>query len=704
MTGHRLAGAAVVCSLAVGAAARADVFVVTNTVDPGNGTCDAGCTLREAIDAANANPGVDFIHFDIPGAGPHLIRPTSPLPRITENVTIDGSTQPGFAGTPLIEISGELAGAGADGLWITAEFCQIGWLAVNRFDETGILVGPPGGVTVVGCHLGVDPSGTIARPNGWHGMYVYSDNNQIGGTSASLRNVMSGNDGAGLVLISAEDNVVEGNYIGLDRTGTIAIPNGDPVSSTLESGISVNVLAFNNRIGGTASGQRNVISGNADLGIYVTDGAGSGPGGNLFQGNFIGTDASGTMAVPNGRVGILMNGDNNTIGGSAANAGNTIAGNVLSGIYVNADNVTIRGNRIGVDVSGNPMGNNHGISTDEATGLTIGGTGTYERNIIAHNLHGGITVWSGTGHEISANSIHSNVELGIDLGDDGVTPNDSLDVDTGPNDLQNCPEIVSAERSVDGTQLLVTVFIGSKPNNLYRVHYYANDACDPSGSGEGETYLGNGLALTNASGQATLTHTLTASVDLDDEITATATDMATYDTSEFSPCQAVTSAACGPGADSCYVDHLTVGCSSSACCNLVCDLDAYCCQTMWDPLCVQEALDLCGQCGTLGAGPCHLSNSSPGCYEDDCCATVCAVDAFCCNTRWDSVCADEARSMCTLACLADCGANPDGVVDVTDLLAVLAQWGNTSPCDTDDSGTTDVTDLLKVLGDWGPCL
>ncbi|MHC4947678.1 MAG: CSLREA domain-containing protein [Planctomycetota bacterium] len=218
MNGGITIGVASAClTLLVGAGtARADTFVVTNTADPGNGTCDAGCTLREAIDAANANPGVDFIEFDIPGAGPHTIHPLTPLPDITENVTIDGRTQPGFAGTPVIEISGDLAGVDAEGLTIMGDFCQIGWLAINRFERNGIyIIGGAEGVTVVGCHVGLDPTGTIDRGNGHSGIRAHGPNHQIGGTTASLRNVISGNGSAGVTLIVNDGSVVEGNYIGL---------------------------------------------------------------------------------------------------------------------------------------------------------------------------------------------------------------------------------------------------------------------------------------------------------------------------------------------------------------------------------------------------------------------------------------------------------------------------------------------------------
>jgi CSLREA domain-containing protein len=696
-----------VAVLSAGAAARADTFVVTNTADPGDGVCGSGCTLREAIDAANANPGVDFIEFDIPGGGPHVIRPVTPLPNITENVSIDGSSQPGFAGTPLIEIAGDLAGPGADGLRILAEFCQVGWLAVNRFDRDGIYIGPPGSVTVVGCHVGVDASGTIDRGNGQDGIEIWSPDNHIGGTQPSLRNVISGNGMWGIVVTfqNATGNVIEGNYIGLDRTGAAAISNGAD-GGLVDGGIILKYAGPGNRIGGTAQGAGNVISGNADLGISLFDDPGATPGADVVQGNLIGTDASGLVAVPNG-AGVYVTDDGCTVGGALEHAGNTIAGHPGTAIHLSQGHDSrVRGNRIGVNAAGAPLGNGWGIWIHESDDCKIGGTGAYSANVVAYSNEEGVVVDAGTGNEISVNSIHSNGELGIDLDADGVTPNDALDADGGPNDRQNCPDILSAERSVDGTQLVVTVFVESKPSNWYRVRYYANDACDPSGSGEGETYLGSALTFTDASGHFTGTHTITLgpSVALTDEITATATDMATFDTSEFSPCQAVDSAACAPTAGSCYIEHAGVGCRTGTCCNVICDLDAFCCQTGWDPLCAQEAAELCGDCGSFGAGPCHLNNGTPGCYEDGCCAAVCALDDFCCNTNWDVFCAELARANCTLACLADCALPVDGVIDVTDLLQVLGDWGSPGPCDTDDNGAIDVTDLLEVLGGWGPCL
>lgn len=279
--GTRTAAAAFVAVLLAGAVARADTFVVTNTADPGDGVCGAGCTLREAIDAANANPGVDFIHFDIPGVGPHTIHPLTPLPDITEAVSIDGSTEPDFAGTPVIEIAGDLAGVDADGLRIIGNSSQIGWLAINRFDRAAIrLSGGPGGALIVGCHLGVDPTGTVALPNRFGVVSNGGSNNQIGGTSPSFRNIISGNTSWGISMVGTEDTIIEGNYIGLDRTGTVAIPNGDYYGN---GGVNVNVAAHNNRVGGAAPGAGNVISGNFGVGVYLNAGVDPPPGNNVVS-------------------------------------------------------------------------------------------------------------------------------------------------------------------------------------------------------------------------------------------------------------------------------------------------------------------------------------------------------------------------------------------------------------------------------------
>ncbi|MDQ3117178.1 MAG: hypothetical protein M3Q86_11345 [Verrucomicrobiota bacterium] len=226
--------------------AFADTFVVNNPVDPGNGICDAvGCTLREAIDAANANPGADIINFSIFGAGVKTITPTSALPTITEAVTIDGYTQPGAAENTLatgndavllVELNGTLAGFGSSGLGIDSSDSRIRGLVINRFLTAGITLSGAGADDniIEGNFIGTNAGGTTDLGNAESGIAVNgASNNLIGGSQPSARNLIAGNGTAGVLIFStvvgvtASANIVEGNYIGTDATGTAALGNAE---------------------------------------------------------------------------------------------------------------------------------------------------------------------------------------------------------------------------------------------------------------------------------------------------------------------------------------------------------------------------------------------------------------------------------------------------------------------------------------------
>src|SRR6266567_8549025 len=149
-------------------------FAVINTNDSGPGS------LRQAILGANANSGLDTIAFSI-GSGPQTIAPLSPLPTITDPVIIDGTTQPGYAGAPLIEISGANAGSGADGLSIMAGNSTVLALVINRFQAAflggggnGIFISGGGGNVVERCFLGTNASGTAVLSNTGDGVLVSS--------------------------------------------------------------------------------------------------------------------------------------------------------------------------------------------------------------------------------------------------------------------------------------------------------------------------------------------------------------------------------------------------------------------------------------------------------------------------------------------------------------------------------------------------
>ena len=200
-------------------------YTVTTIGDAGVGS------LRQAIFDANANLGQqDTIRFNITGAGPHTITPTTALPTITEAVLIDGTTQANFAGQPLIELNGTSAGASANGLLITGNNVTVRALAINRFANYGINIQGSNN-RLQGNYIGVDPTGTVARPN-LHGIAVQNGSlsNLVGGTGPGEGNVVSGNSQFGIfvlgVTLTSIGNRLEGNFIGTNASGTTAIPNG----------------------------------------------------------------------------------------------------------------------------------------------------------------------------------------------------------------------------------------------------------------------------------------------------------------------------------------------------------------------------------------------------------------------------------------------------------------------------------------------
>jgi hypothetical protein len=252
-------------------------------------------------------------------------------------------------------------------------------------------------------------------------------------------------------------------------------------------------------------------------------------------------------ALGNLNRGVLVEGGptGNLIGGTQANAGNLISGNEAAGIGlfgVGTEGNQIQGNLIGTDITGmSPMGN--GISyglpgirvAEGAANNLIGGTEPGAGNTIAFNGSAGMAINAdaGSGNSILSNSVFSNEGLGIDLGDDGVTLNDPLDNDAGPNDLQNYPIITAVIPR--GKSVMIYGFLASAPGTRYRLEFFSNDECDPSGYGEGQAYLGSASVRTNRSGIWSFIITLPVSLPQGASVTATATDPA-GSTSEFSQC------------------------------------------------------------------------------------------------------------------------------------------------------------------------
>jgi hypothetical protein len=233
------------------------VFLVTTTLDSGDGS------LRQAILDADATPGPDIILFAI-GTGFQTINLASPLPAITQPIMIDGTSQPGYSGSPLIQLNGADAGPNADGLLITAGNSMVLGLVINRFSLNGIELQNSGGNALEGNYIGTDVTGTRPLGNGV-GVLVNSSNNMIGGTADAAGNIIAGNQGNGIVISEGSGNVVQGNFIGTDPSRTINLGNGN-------NGVYL-ANASGNTIGGTDDAAGNVIAYNGNDGVLVDTGS-----------------------------------------------------------------------------------------------------------------------------------------------------------------------------------------------------------------------------------------------------------------------------------------------------------------------------------------------------------------------------------------------------------------------------------------------
>jgi hypothetical protein len=237
---------------------------------------------------------------------------------------------------------------------------------------------------------------------------------------------------------------------------------------------------------------------------------------------------------------VIVTGTGNTVGGTVVGAGNLISGNVGHGVLLSAPGPgnAIQGNLIGTDAAGTaPLPNGgDGVNVFGLTsGLTVGGTEPGAANTIAFNGRNGVAVSlaNSGGIRIRGNAIHSNALLGIDLGGNGVTPNDPGDADGGANQLQNFP-LLSVALAGAATRILGA--LNSTANTTFTLDFYASPGADPSGFGEGARHLGSAVVTTDGSGNARFEVTLSGAVAAGEVVTATATDPA-GNTSEFSPAE-----------------------------------------------------------------------------------------------------------------------------------------------------------------------
>ena len=402
----------------------------------------------------------------------------------------------------------------------------------NDADGISITGTAASGNVVQGNFIGTHATGTADLGNALVGVRIQdAPDNTIGGSQAGEANVISGNDAAGVLIdrAAASRNMVQGNFIGTDVTGSADLGNAFP-------GVSI-INAPNNTVGGSEPGEGNVISGNDQNGIFI-DGAEA--SGNAVQGNFIGTDVTGTADLGNAYSGVtIRDAPNSTVGGSQPGQGNVVSGNDESGIFITgtaASGNAVQGNHIGTDLTGSAALGNvlRGVAIQDAGNNTIGGSQGGEGNTIAFNDSRGVVVGmsledTSVSNSIRGNAIYSNGDLGIDLGNDGVTANDDLDADTGPNSLQNFPVIsflTKGSKQITGT-------LNSLPNEEFTLDFYSNSRVDASRFGEGERYLGAETVLTDGLGEASFDVTFAMEPFLGELITATATNSA-GSTSEFS--------------------------------------------------------------------------------------------------------------------------------------------------------------------------
>jgi hypothetical protein len=391
-------------------------FIVTSTADDGT----AG-TLRWAITQANAD--TDFssvINFNIASSGVQTIQvgssssyPGQPLPAITHSVTIDGTTEGGYSGTPLIVLDGTQAGSGSNGLTLQAGNSTVKGLAIGDFSASGIELTGFSGAVITADYLGTNAAGTAAPANG-NGVEIDSGaSGTIGGTAAGAGNTISGNTNYGVWITGTNsDGQVQGNKIGTTSDGTTRLGNN--------TGVFIAGGASGNIIGGTAAtgGAGNTISGNGN-GVEIS---GAGTDGNFVVGNLIGTNAAGSPGLGNGNGVVIESGANHNLIGAPVlffGGGNTISGNTNFGVWITgaSSDTQVQGNKIGTTPDGTTaLGNGFGVVIDTgAHNNLIGGTAAGAGNTISGNGGAGVEISFAQLNLVQGNLIGTNDGTGVAL-------------------------------------------------------------------------------------------------------------------------------------------------------------------------------------------------------------------------------------------------------------------------------------------------
>lgn len=433
---------------------RAEYRAVINNADSGPGS------LRQAL--LDANPR-DEIGFDPaafpPGIPVTIFISSAPLPTIAVDeliidgsaarVIVHGSDMDGAVGFRITSSGCRISGLtirnfGGDGIWIE-DSASGNFIGGDRRLGRGNVIIHNGGSgvairgdsnTIRGNCIGIEHLGRWAAPNSYNGIALWAgaSGNIIGGASEYYRNVISGNRQNGIWLgqPGTDSNVIIGNYIGTRADGEGAVPNEG-------SGLSIDTGAQNNRIGG--AGEGNLISGNGNKGIYVTN---TGTDGTQILGNLIGVNKTGTAKIGQGTDGVLVtSGASYTTIGSPA-APNVISGSTFDGICLEGtgtmENI-VQGNLIGTNVDGSAALPNglHGVELRAGTHHNqVGGNRLLgEGNLLSGNSNHGLIITGDKDH----NGAHDNIVQGNLIGPDktgsyslGYQPYGGIDITHGAHD------------------------------------------------------------------------------------------------------------------------------------------------------------------------------------------------------------------------------------------------------------------------------
>ena len=566
----------------------ANTFIVTNTNDSGAGS------FRQAILDANNSGGTDLITFDI--VGQSVIRVLTGLPVITDEVTIDGTTEPNYSGTPIVQLDGSLTGGGVNGLEIDADNCAIRGLSITGFtgvqegsadseivNGSGIMIYGGSNNHIEGNFIGIDPAGTTAEGNDF-GVTIFGagTGNVVGGLTAGAQNRLSGNNYSGIYIgpDTPGGNSIRGNLIGLSVWSGSGYSDG---IGNKEGGVYIE--GPGDTVGGPETGARNVISSNSQVGVELDDLA----AGTVIQGNYIGTSVDGKSTFGNLQGGIWID----SVGHNFV-SGNVLSGNNGAGIYIQGsgtDGNLVVGNIIGLTAGGTGLlPNYNGIDIDGAAGNTIGGVSASQRNIISGNQafgilmenssHGNVVAGNTLGTDAGASNAWGNGADGISVAGSGniiggnssaagniicnnggagiydsagtgnsfrlnsVYANAGLGIDLAPRGVNlNVAPGSGGPNNLQNYPVLDSVRIGgtndtlygelaSVPNSACIVDIYTFELRDPSGNGEGKTWFDSLRITTGADGTAHFVKILPAAV-MGMWLSATATDLS-GNTSEFS--------------------------------------------------------------------------------------------------------------------------------------------------------------------------